>query len=60
MKKSIKTTIISLAMCGLMSGSAVPVFAASVPVNVTGNVTQSFIYADLYNSQFADEIAAQS
>lgn len=43
MKKSIKTTIISLAMCGLVIGSAVPVFAASVPVNVTGNVTQSFI-----------------
>ncbi len=43
MKKSVKTAIISLAMCALLVGSAVPVFAASVPVNVTGNVTQNFM-----------------
>lgn len=43
MKKSMKTAIISLAMCALLVGSAAPVFAASVPVNATGNVTQNFM-----------------
>ncbi len=43
MKKSIRTTILSLAMCALLVGSTVPVFAASVPVNVTGNVTSGFM-----------------
>ena len=43
MKKSIKTGIISLAMCALLIGSVTPAFAASVPANVTGNVTQNFM-----------------
>lgn len=43
MKKSMKTAILSLAMCALLVGGAAPVFAASVPVNATGNVTQNFM-----------------
>ena len=43
MKRSMKTTIVSLAMCALLACSATPAFAASsyTPNNVTGSYTEN-------------------